>query len=107
MPHVNGQFYHSAGQGYAAEKNKMAASHSASENQSGTEKGKGSIVHVKHHGGGKFSVKHDGGKVESNLDKQGMLDHLQQAFPDAEQHQEGENEEGMGGAEPNLSSILA
>ena len=60
MPYINGNFHRSAGQGYAQEKAKMGGEkHEDAPAMDGESNSKGSVMHVKHHGGSKFSVTKD------------------------------------------------
>ncbi len=95
MPYVNGQYHRSAGQGYAVEKAKMGAKkseggddkeHGAEDKEKGPQEG--SVIHVKHHGGGKMSVKHEDGSVSQHEGMADLHDHIAEHF--------GLNDEGQG-----------
>lgn len=73
MPLVNGNHYRSFGQGYRAEKEKGSMKSEPSSPAEGdmAEGGSGSVMHVKHMGGGKFktiSEHHDGSKTQEEHD---------------------------------------
>jgi len=94
MPFANGVYGHSAGQAYSRAKSSGAMkseggddkAHGSEDKEQGPQQG--SIVHVKHHGGGKFSVKHEDGSVTKHETPEEMHGHLDQHFgvnePDAE-----------------------
>ncbi len=99
MPYVNGEFSRSAGQGYARAK---AMGHGTGEKQEdspaieGEGGSKGSVLHVKHHGGGKFSTKDDQGNVQ----KHESMDHLHAHMSS---HFGLDGSEGQGGADETSS----
>lgn len=72
MPQVNGNHYRSFGQGYRAEKEKGSMKSMPSEPaEDDMAEGSGSVMHVKHMGGGKFktiSEHHDGSKSAEEHD---------------------------------------
>jgi hypothetical protein len=82
MPQVNGNNYRTFGQGYGAEKAKMAAGSKDREVGSSDDKGgqKGSVMHVKHLGGGKFSAKSDSGEVTQHDSADELHAHMAQHF---------------------------
>lgn len=81
MPYVNGNFHRSAGQGYAAEKSKMGDNQAASpEPESSEGNSKGSILHIKHHGGGKISIKHEDGEVTKHEGMDDATEHMKEHF---------------------------
>lgn len=87
MPYVNGNFHRSAGQGYAVEKAKMGAKKTeggddSPHNEDGKEKGaaSGSIVHVKHAGGGKIHIKHEDGSVTKHESMDEANEHMKEHF---------------------------
>jgi len=109
MPYVNGQHYRSAGQGYAAEKAKGAgpAKEDAKpvEGEGGS---RGSVLHVKHHGGGKISIKHEDGQVTQHEGMDEAADHMKEHFGlhDAEGMGEDDGSEYEGDGGEALKSIL-
>jgi hypothetical protein len=94
MPFADGVYGHSTGQAYARSK-----AGSAQKSEGGDDRPKGaedtgdkgaqagSVLHVKHHGGGKFSVKHEDGSVTKHDSPEDMHQHMMQHFgvTDAEQ----------------------
>jgi len=87
MPFANGVYGRSTGQAYARAK---AAGPMKSEGGDGKPHGsedtgdKGpqaeSVLHVKHHGGEKFSVKHEDGSVTKHEGMDDLHDHMAQHF---------------------------
>ena len=101
MPFANGVYGHSAGQAYSRAKSAGAMKSEGGDDKAhGSEdkgdKGpqQGSVVHVKHHGGGKFSVKHEDGSVTKHETPDDMHDHMMQHFgvsePAAEHDSDGD-----------------
>jgi hypothetical protein len=81
MPYVNGQHYRSAGQGYAAEKAKTAGpAKEDAKPVEGEHGSRGSVLHVKHHGGGKISIKHEDGQVTQHEGMDDAAGHMAQHF---------------------------
>jgi len=84
MPFANGVYGRSAGQAYS--RAKAQKSEGGDDTPHGSEdsgsKGPqtGSVVHVKHHGGGKFSVKHEDGSVTKHDSPEDMHEHMMQHF---------------------------
>lgn len=113
MPYVEGNFHRSAGQGYAREKAKMQGEQSSGEDTGqpveGDKGAKGSVLHVKHHGGGKFSSKDDSGQVMNHESLDDLHGHMAQHFGVSESQdmpaEEDSGEYEMGGDDP-LKSIL-
>jgi hypothetical protein len=112
MPYVNGQHYRQAGQGYAAEKSKMEHGTGPKKESSPAEEdghgAKGSVLHVKHHGGGKFSVKHEDGNVTKHEGMEDLHQHMAEHYG-LNEHEPDGDEDGedyaMDGHDP-LKSIL-
>jgi hypothetical protein len=103
MPQMNGKHYRSFSQAAGAAKEPS--------NQSVQEKPAdgGSIAHVKHHGGGKFSVKHDDGTITKHDSAEDLHAHLDEHFgvQDEPTGDEGmEDYEGEGDSGEALKSIL-
>jgi len=105
MPQVNGNHYRSFGQGYAAEKSKMGKEPEEKQGEA-SDKARGSVVHVKHHGKGKFSVKHEGGSMTQHESPEDMHAHLDEHFHTGAQGSEEGMEDGDEGGEHALKSIL-
>lgn len=109
MPFANGVYGHSAGQAYSRARSAGAMkseggddkAHGSEDNEKGTQQG--SVVHVKHHGGGKFSVKHEDGSVTKHDSPEDMHDHMMQHFgvnePDAEHDADGDYDADNGSSE--------
>ena len=100
MPFANGVYGRSAGQAYARAKAGSAMKseggddkpHGSEDHEKGAQTG--SVVHLKHHGGGKFSVKHEDGSVTKHETPEDMHSHLDQHFgvsePEAEHDSDGD-----------------
>lgn len=109
MPYVNGNFHRSAGQGYAAEKAKMGEKHEESPAVEGEHGSKGSVLHVKHHGDGKFSTKDEAGNVQKHETMDDLHAHMVQHFGVHDGQGEGgdtDSEDYMGDGGEALKSIL-
>jgi len=116
MPFANGVYGHSTGQAYSRAKSAGAQkteggddSPHGSEDSEAKGPQAGSVVHVKHHGGGKFSVKHEDGSVTKHETPEDMHSHMMQHFgvnesePDGDESAEYGDESEGGDA---LKSIL-
>ena len=113
MPFANGVYGRSAGQAYSRAKAAGAQKSEGGDDKAhGSEdmgdKGPqaGSVVHVKHHGGGKFSVKHEDGSVTKHDSPEDLHDHMMQHFGVNESEPDGDeySEDSEGG--DALNSIL-
>lgn len=79
MPYVDGKFSRSAGQGYARAK-AMGGTGEKQEDSPALESKGGSVLHVKHHGGGKFSTKDDKGEVMQHESMDDLHSHMSNHF---------------------------
>lgn len=115
MPFADGVYGRSAGQAYARAKAGGAEkkAEGADDSKHGSEdQGKGPVIHVKHHGGGKFSVKHEDGSVTKHESPEDLHEHMAQHFgldqpagtEGDDEYSSGEDYEGEGG--DALKSIL-
>ena len=102
MPSVNGNFYRSAGQGYAVEKEKMKGKPDGGDSNSAGDKdamkdGKGGdITKIKDHKDGKFSVKHADGEISKHPSADDMMAKLHEKFGAAQSDGVGDDEDSEG-----------
>src|SRR5882724_9166576 len=109
MPYVDGEYSRSAGQGYARAKTMgQGAKQEDSPAVEGEGGSKGSVLHVKHHGGGKISIKHEDGNVTKHEGMDDATDHMKEHFGlrDAEGMGEDDGSEYEGDGGEALKSIL-
>jgi hypothetical protein len=109
MPYVDGKFSRSAGQGYARAKAMQGEKHEDSPPVEGDKGSTGSVVHVKHHGGGKLSIKHEDGEVTHHEGMDDAAEHMKQHFGMQEPESGGEEDDSeydSGDGGEALKSIL-
>jgi hypothetical protein len=113
MPHVNGTFYRSAGQGYSAEKSKMSSGKpggthgEVSHADENAKAAGGSKMMVEHMGGGRFRTKTGKGDQGQEHDSlEALHSHMAQHFgvdqPEGEPDSDDEATEQDGGNALNM-----